>query len=182
MNRERGFTLTELMIVVAMIAVLAGLAIANFDTQPRASDASTTMAALIRETARKAVEGGAVRDDVVAGFGSARTRLVVTGGDPILFEIERLVEDEGTSDAAWVVVGTRTMSRGISAGGWSDHAVLDDGGTPETVLGSGERAEIHCYPEGICDGATVYFQGRGSDRSRVAILPLGGAPVTYRLW
>jgi prepilin-type N-terminal cleavage/methylation domain-containing protein len=177
---QRGFTLTEMMVVVAMIAVLAGLAVANFDSAPRASDAASTMAALVRETARKAVEGGAVRDDVVAGFGTARTKLVITNDDGrIVFSIEKLVEDPNNADAAWVVLGTRTMAKGLEASGYSDQADLTDGNTPEVTLGT---AEILCYPDGICDGATVFFSGRRTDRARVAVLPLGGAPVTYRTW
>jgi prepilin-type N-terminal cleavage/methylation domain-containing protein len=177
--RQGGFTLTEMMVVIAMIAVLASLAVSSFDTAPRAGDAATTMAALIRETARKAVEGGAVRDDVVAGYGTARTRLVVTDGDQITFSVEKLVEDPGTSSASWVVLGTRTMPRGLEASGYTDQAVLDDGGAPAIGLGT---AEILCYPDGICDGATVYFEGRRGDRARAVVLPLGGAPVTYRTW
>lgn len=176
---ERGFTLTEMMVVVAMIAVLAALAVANFDTAPRAGDAASTMAALVRETSRKAVEGGMVRDDVVPGFGTARTKLVIINGDQITFSIEKLVEDPNATDAAWVVLGSRTVSRGVEAIGFTDTALLNDGNTPATTLGT---AEILCYPEGICDGATVFFEGRRGDRARVAVLPLGGAPVTYRFW
>lgn len=176
---QRGFTLTELMVVVAMIAVLAALAISRFDTAPRAGDGAATMAALVRETARKAVEGGSVRDDVIAGFGTARTKLVITNGDQVSFTVERLVEDPNTANATWVTLGSRTVPRGIAAPGFTPLAVLDDGIGPTTTLGT---AEILCYPDGICDGATVYFEGRRGDRARVAVLPLGGAPVTYRSW
>jgi prepilin-type N-terminal cleavage/methylation domain-containing protein len=177
---QGGFTLTEMMVVIAMIAVLATLAVSNFDTAPRAGDAATTMAGLIRETARKSVEGSSVRDDVVAGYGTARTRLVITNGDQITFSVEKLVEDTGGgSSADWVVLGTRTLPKGLAAPGYTDQAVLDDGGAPANTLGT---TEIHCYPDGVCDGATVYFEGRRGDRARVAVLPLGGAPVTYRTW
>jgi prepilin-type N-terminal cleavage/methylation domain-containing protein len=179
-RREGGFTLTEMMVVVAMIAVLAALAVANFDSAPRAGDAATTMSSMIREASRKAVEGGSVRDDVVAGFGTARTKLVITNvSDQIVFSVEKLVEDPGSADASWVVLGTRTMPKGLVASGYTDQAVLDDGNAPAVTLGT---AEILCYPEGICEGGTVYFEGRRGDRARVAVMPLGGAPVTYRTW
>ena len=160
---QGGFTLTEMMVVVAMIAVLAALAVSRFDTAPRAGDAATTTAALIRETARKAVGT------------STPTRLVITNGDQITFSVERLAEEPDT----WVVVATRTLPKGLEASGYTDQAILDDGQAPAVALGT---AEIRCYPNGVCDGATVYFQGRRGDRARVAVLPLGGAPVTYRTW
>lgn len=162
-RREGGFTLTEMMVVVAMIAILAALAVSRFDTAPRAGDAAATMAALIRETARKAVGS------------NSPTRLVITNGDQITFSVERLVEEPET----WTVLGTRTLPKGLEASGYTDLAVLDDGATPAVTLGT---AEIRCYPDGVCAGATVYFQGRRGDRARVAVLPLGGAPITYRTW
>ena len=183
-RRQGGFTLTELMVVVALVAVLATLAWGSFRGDPRPSDVASTAANLVRQTARKAVGGGAVRADVAAVLGKARSRLhIFTESGVQVLAVEVLEEDDVPADSLWAERSRRAVPRGTRLTGWRASADLDGGLGPEIVLGSGDAVEIRCYPNGTCDAATLYFEATsGARKARTVLMPLGGSPATFAAW
>lgn len=182
MRRQGGFTLVELIVVIAVIGILAALAVAQLDARPTPADAGRVMAALVRETARKAVALGPVRDDVAAAEGTtARTRLLIEDhGDRIELTIEALVEDPVASHGTWTRLASRAIGPGLAIGGSTPRAVLEDGEGPEEGPPA-DAIELRCYAEGTCDARTIYFAGKRSV-ARTAVLPLGGSPVVFTSW
>lgn len=77
-RRQAGFTLTELLVVVSIIGVLATLAIVYMRPHVRTIDMATRFGDLIREASRRAVALGPVRADVALARGNrARTEITV---------------------------------------------------------------------------------------------------------
>lgn len=185
-GRQGGFTLVELIVVVAIIGVLVTLSVSILNGKPRAIDLAHDLSTRLGETARKAVAGGAVRSDVALAQGSAaRTHMliVVGNGGGGTLTMERLEEDElPASTATWLELATVSLPRSIVVAGVRGSADLSGLGI-ETLVGSGDQIEVRCYPDGRCDGITIYLETSDRRRkARVAVLPLGGTPVTFDSW
>lgn len=182
-RRERvraGFTLAEMMVVVAIIGVLIVAAYSLLKGRPRAIDGAEQCAAKLSEAARKAVAGGAVRANVAAFNGvTARTRVIFEIGTPTVISTERLVEDPSPSStsASWVEFSRVALPRDVQVVGWREVPTLDPTAGPEHTT----DATIYCEPDGRCTGRIVYLQA-GRTQARVIVLPLGGAPVTFASW
>jgi prepilin-type N-terminal cleavage/methylation domain-containing protein len=185
-SRERGFTLTELLITVMIVGVLATLAVAVVRMSPEPVDAASQVSSKLAETSRKAITYGAVRGDVAAALGSrSRTRAVfMASASGITVGIDRLEEDAfPAASARWIPISTTTLHRDVTLSGFRPAAQLTNGTTPAVAIGTTGRFEVTCRPDGTCDGITIYLANRrGAKRARVVMLPLGGTPMTFPSW
>lgn len=181
-----GFTLSELMIAVAIVGVLVTLAVSILRAKPAPVDVASQVSSKLAEASRKAAAYGAVRGDVAAALGSrARTRVVFTvAAAGTTVSIERLEEDAAPSTAAsWVELSTVKLDASVSLAGYTPSAVLNGGGAPAIAIGTSGTFEVRCNPEGTCTGITVYLtNAKGTKKARVVILPLGGTPMTFDAW
>jgi prepilin-type N-terminal cleavage/methylation domain-containing protein len=184
---QRGFTLTELLVVVAIIGVLVSMATVYMRPQIRAIDVANRVGDLVREANRRAVALGPVRAAVALNIGTKarmRVRGIAAGPRPT-FVLERLQEDPAPAvSASWIEVLRYTVARDIVGESWGtgvgSHAAL-----PRTT--DWTAFEARCYPDGTCDPHTLFFEaavpGAASERhARVSIMPLGGAIMTRRDW
>lgn len=182
----RGFTLTELLVTVAVIGVLVALGVTYLRAAPAPVDVASQVSSKLAETSRKAVAYGAVRGDVAAALGSrARTRALFTvTTDGVTVTVDRLEEAPPPSTAAsWVELSSTRLHRSVTLAGYTPAAVLTGGAAPTIAVGTTGTFEVRCNPDGTCSGITLYLVSqKGTRRARVVVLPLGGTPMTFESW
>jgi prepilin-type N-terminal cleavage/methylation domain-containing protein len=190
---RRGFTLIEIMVVVAIIGALIGALYANLKVSPQVIDVANRVGDIAHEANREAVAFGNVRADVVTNLGSkARTRLVAYGTTDITFELQRLQEHVGDSGADWIVVTSYTTNAAwTTCSYWApsvgSYATVS--GVASSTWGASSASPTFitpCYPDGTCDGRTLFFQAVHpdglDDKARLSIMPLGGSTYTRKDW
>lgn len=186
MRRSRGFTLTELMITLAIVGVLSFVAMTLLRSNPQPADIASQVSNKLAETSRKAVAGGGVRSEVVTALGSrARTRAVFTPTSAGLnITIDRLEEDPPPATSAnWIELSSTTLHPSVRLAGYTASAILTSGGTPAVTVANGTSFEMTCNPDGTCSGITIYLDAaKGVRKARVVVLPLGGTPMTFDRW
>jgi len=190
---QAGFTLTEMMVVVAIIAILCSMAYLLLSSALTPADVAAQTSPLFKEAGRRAVTNGAVRGDVVLANPSLingtgqfpRTRIHVRNTTPRLITVERLQEDPAPlTTASWYTVQQMTLPPQVVIKGWRPTADLNGGVGPSVNLNPTDEVTVQCYPNALCDAATLYFDNaKGySAKARVVMMPLGGSPVVYESW
>ncbi len=188
-GRKRGFTLVELMAVVAIMGVMLAIAGVTIMKDPTARDISHRLSGMIGEAARKAISGGPMTPAAIAAEGTtARTRVRMYGAAGAQTAITERYND---TSAAWEIISKYNVARNIDVVGFRIASELNAGAAPNFTLAGGDQVNLECFPDGSCmpsepasTGLTVYLReiDNPDQDARLVVLPLGGVPLVFGSW
>ena len=183
-----GLTLVELMVVVAIVGVIASVATVSMRESPTPKGARQVQL-VFAEARRMALTGGPLRPDVRTALGErARTRVDVSrlvGMEQL--ELLVFVEDPTLPSGVWEIVQTTVLPPNVQVVGVADAMQTQPGGPAPPALPGGAPVMKRCYPDGTCDGATVFLSDRRKDPGvedpyRVVVAPLTGVSAVSKGW
>ena len=176
-RRESGFTLVELMVVVAIISILAIVAMPALKTPVDVETTARGVASVIGEAARTAVVHGGVPPAVATDAGeNARTKIEIRI-TAVPHRIHVWIQT-GTTTSSWVQHQYMELPRGVRVAGFDDAALLSAGG----AMASQDNI-ISCPATGQCEPKTIYLhRDNGSEKYKIVVLPLSTAPQVLEGW
>lgn len=179
----RGFTLIEMMVVVAILAILTTLALIYVRPNARPVDVARRIGNMVEEGGRWAVRYGPVPQALVTAESgrTRRVRLTATNTTPPTFNLELLT---GTTAAVWYPIDSYTPPKTVTmtwVGNVGDYATYGASSSAVwTTFG------VSFEPNGSANGTTLFFQaaqGAYMDRfARLSVMPLGTAAFVRNSW
>jgi prepilin-type N-terminal cleavage/methylation domain-containing protein len=136
-KRVGGFTLVELMTVLAIISILVAIAVPSLRSTADVEATCRNMSSLIGEAARTAVSRGPVPPEVAAATNSPfRVRVSIVGSSPHTMLVDLQYEQADVNGNHWYNLQRTTLPRGIQVWGSVPYADLN-GITSGGAVGSG---------------------------------------------
>ena len=168
--QQRGFTLTELMVTIALVGILVALAMPNLKVSADSDGVARSISSVIGEGARLAVSRGPVAD------GSNPIRIQIETGTVNRISIWRRGVNAATED----LVSYLNFSKKVEVAGVVMLAELNP--TLSGAVMTPASVSIECTAGGLCQPITLLVRERTNPRNfyRVVMMRIAGSPEVVK--